>query len=270
MALSKGFPEGEPRHPADDSELAEQVTRALEQWSNAPHPEEPSGPTAAELRAQLADDDLRLAILAEVDASAAERRLTRARELSGAFPDGAPRRPSEEDELTQQVANALAAWDARPDVSGTSVCDLRRQLNEIDKELAETSRGGLATLLRAIVRWFARLLGFAPRASGPEISDLAERRRVLEREIEDATGSRKLRAPSATQLAAPGCRTVRPMHSCGPCTSGSGRAPSRWARPTQGSKTGNNCSESLVSRGSMTSKPMPAVSRAKQGPAPQS
>ena len=186
-ALSESFLDGEPRHPADDSELAEQVTRALEQWSNAPHPEEPSGPTAAELRAQLADEDLHLAVLVEVDASAVEERLARARELSAAFPDGAPRRASEEDELTQEVANALAAWDARPSVSGTPISELRRQFNETDQELAGASRVGLAGFLRAIVQWFARLFGLAPRASGPEHSDLTERRRVLEREIEDAT-----------------------------------------------------------------------------------
>ena len=139
-ALSESFLDGEPRHPADDSELAEQVTRALEQWSNAPHPEEPSGPTAAELRAQLADEDLHLAVLVEVDASAVEERLARARELSAAFPDGAPRRASEEDELTQEVANALAAWDARPSVSGTPISELRRQFNETDQELAGASR----------------------------------------------------------------------------------------------------------------------------------
>ena len=216
-ALSESFLDGEPRHPADDSELAEQVTRALEQWSNAPHTEEPSGPTAAELGAQLADDDLRLAILAEVDASAAERRLTRARELSGAFPDGAPRRPSEEDELTQEVANALAAWDARPDVSGTPVSHLRAQLDEIELARADTSRGGLAGLLRAIFRWFARLLGLGSRESEPERSVLAERRRVLEREIEDAT--RVEEAASAVRNAArsaglpdgsPGCTRAVP------------------------------------------------------------
>ena len=185
--LNAAFPEGEPRHPADDSELAEQVTRALEQWSNAPHPEEPEGPSVSDLRAELADEDLRLAILAEVDASAAERRLTRARELEAAFPDGAPRRPSEEDELTQQVANALAAWEARPAASGTPVGDLRRQLNALDQELADAPRGGLSAVLRAVVRWFARLLGLAPRASGPELSDLAERRRAVEREIDEAS-----------------------------------------------------------------------------------
>ena len=186
-ALSEGFPEGEPRHPADDSELAEQVTRALEQWSNAPHPEKPSGPTATELQAQLADEDLHLAVLARVEASAAEERLARARELSAPFPDGPPRRPSEEDELTQEVANALAAWDARPDVSGTPVSDLRAQLDEIEQARADTSRGGLAGLFRAIFQWFARLLGLGSRESEPERSDLAGRRGRIEREIADAT-----------------------------------------------------------------------------------
>ena len=270
MALSKGFPEGEPRHPADDSELAEQVTRALEQWSNAPHPEEPSGPTAAELGAQLADDDLRLAILAEVGASAAERRLTRARELSGAFPDGAPRRPSEEDELTQQVANALAAWDARPDVSGTPISDLRAQLDEIEQARADTSRGGLAGLVRAIFQWFARLLGFAPRASGPEISDLAERRRVLEREIEDAT--RVEEAASAVRNAARSAglpdgspdALVRSLHEWQRArTEQMGETDARLEDWQQLQRVlGEQRLDDL--------EPMPAVSGAKQGPAPQS
>ena len=185
--LSEAFPEGEPRHPADDSELAEQVTRALEQWSNAPHPEEPVGPTAGELRAQLADEDLHLAILAEADASAAEGRLARAHELSAAFPDGAPRRPSEEDELSLEIANALAAWEARPAVSGRPISDLRRQLDELDQGLAATQNGGLLGLLRSIIHWFARLFGRDPQGSEPDNTDLVERRRTVERDIEDAT-----------------------------------------------------------------------------------
>ena len=193
-AVSEAFPEGEPHHPADDSDLAERVTRALEQWNNALQPEEPEGPTVTELQAELAHEDLRLAIVAEVDASAAERRLARARELQAAFPGGAPRRPSEEDKLTQQVANALAAWDARPPASGTPVSELRRQLKEIDQEPADTPRGGLAALLRSIVRWFARLLGLAPRASGPAPSDPAERRRAIGREIDEASRVEEARA----------------------------------------------------------------------------
>ena len=185
--LTAAFPEGEARHPADDSDLAEQVTRALERWNNALQPGEPEGPTVTELRAELADEDLRLAIVAAVDAAAAERRLTRARELEAAFPDGAPRRPSEEDALSQQVANALAAWDARPAASGTPIGDLRSQLNEIDQRPADTPRGGFAAILRTIARWFARLLRLAPRASGPALSDLAESRRAIERQIDETS-----------------------------------------------------------------------------------
>ena len=185
--LSAAFPGGEPLHPADDSELAEWVTRALEQWNSAPQPEEPEGPTATELQAQLTDEDLRLAIVAAADASAARQRLIRARELSANFPDGGgPRRPSEEHELTQEVAMALAAWDARPAVGGTPISELRRRLSEIDQEGADTPRGGLVAFLRATVRWFARLLRLAPRSSGPGHPDLAERRR-LERDIDDAS-----------------------------------------------------------------------------------
>ena len=185
--LSAAFPEGEPRHPADDSELAEQVTKALERWDSAPHPEGPEGQTATELQGHLAEQDLGLAIVSEVEASAAEEQFALARELSASFLDGAPKRPSEEDELAQQVARSLATWDARPMVSCTPISELRRQLNEIDQELAGAPSRGLAALLRAIVRWFARLLGLAPRASRSERSELAERRRGIEREVDDAS-----------------------------------------------------------------------------------
>ncbi|MDE2695532.1 MAG: hypothetical protein OXH97_03330 [Chloroflexota bacterium] len=185
--LSEAFPEGEPRHPADDGELAEQVTRALEQWSNAPHPQEPSGPTADELRLQLAEEDFGLAILAEADAAALEERLARAHELSAAFPDGAPRRPSEEDELTQEVANSIAAWENRPTVSGTPVSELRTQLDELNDAQGATEPGGFIGLLRAIIRWFARLFSADSQEPDPGGIELDERRRNIEREIEDAT-----------------------------------------------------------------------------------
>ena len=185
--LSAAFPGGEHRHPADDSELAEQVMKTLEHWSRTPHPEEPEGPTVTELQGQLAEEDLRLAIIAGAEASAAGERFARARELSENFPDGAPRRPSREEALTQEVARALATWDARPVLSGTPISKLRRQLNEVDHELAGGQSGGLAALLRAIVQWFARLLGLATRASGPERTELLERRRGIEREIDDVS-----------------------------------------------------------------------------------
>ena len=179
--------EGEPRHPADDGDLAERVARALEQWSNTPHPEETTGPTAAELRTRLAAEDLDLAVLAARDVSLAEERLARARELSASFPEGPPRRPSEEDELTQEVANAIAVWNARPAVSGTPIEELRDRLSEIDKEAGRGPRGGFAGWLGAIVHWIARLLRLAPPESGPARSDLGERRQRIEREIGDAT-----------------------------------------------------------------------------------
>ena len=185
--LSTVFPNGEPSHPADDSEIAEQVAKALDHWTSAPHPEKPDGPNVTELQRQLAEEDLQLAIAAEASASAAEERLRHARKLSANFPDGAPRRPSDEDELTQEVARALATWDARPTVSGTPISELRNQLKEIEQELAGARSRGLAALLRRIVQWFARLLGLAPRASAPKRSGLHERRRGIEREIDDTS-----------------------------------------------------------------------------------
>ena len=127
------------------------------------------------------------AALAETAAESAEQRLARARKLSASFPGGAPRRPSEEDELAQEVARSLATWDARPVVSGTPISELQRQLNDVDQELAGPPRRGLVALLRAIVRGFARLLGLTPRVSRPEGSELAERRRRIEMEIDDVS-----------------------------------------------------------------------------------
>ena len=185
--LSSAFPNGEPRHPADDSEIAERVTKALDHWTSAPHPEKPDGPNVNELQRQLTEEDFQLAIAAEADASAVEERLRRARKLSANFLDRAPRRPSDEDELTQEVARALATWDARPTVSGTPISELRSQLKEIEQELAGARSRGLAALLRRIVQWFARLLGLAPRASAPKRSGLHERRCGIEREIDDTS-----------------------------------------------------------------------------------
>ena len=185
--LSSDFPDGEPRHAADDSELAERVTKVLEIWNNAPHPERPQGPIVSELQRQLAEEDLRLAIAFGAEASDAEIRLQRARELSANFTQGPPRRPSEDYELVQEVAGALATWDARPTVSGTPISELRDQLREVDQKLAGTRNRGIVALFRAIVNWFARLLGLAPRASDSERSELAGRRSSIEREIDDTS-----------------------------------------------------------------------------------
>ena len=186
-ALRKAFPDGEPRHAADDAELAEQVTRALAVWDSTPRPEEPGGPPVTELREELAAEDLGLAVVAEAEASAAERRLVRARALSAGFPDGAPRRPSEEDDLTREVARAIAVWDACPPVSGTPISELRRHLDEIDRERVGRPRGGLGGFVGAIVRWLARLFGLTRRPSRPDGAEATERRSSIEREIADAS-----------------------------------------------------------------------------------
>ncbi len=185
--LAESFPDGEPHHPADDQGLAEQILKALEHWNSAPHPKEPEGPTVKELQGQLADEQLRLAILAEVETLAAERRFALASEISANFPGGAPRRPGEEDELAQEVALALATWDTRPMVSGTTVDELKRQLEEIEPRPTASSRGGLGATIRTILRWLGRLLRFGRAAPGSDDSELAERRHIIEREIDNAT-----------------------------------------------------------------------------------
>ncbi len=185
QTLLESFPDGEPLQPADDSDLADQVSRALGRWDRAPEPEEPKGRSVDELQGLLASEDLGLAILAELDAEAAEERATAARELSAAFPDGAPRRPSEEAELVQAVASALAIWEARPAVSGTPIEELEEQRREIDQQLPAPSSGGVRGILRAILRWFARLFGLARPAPELAPSDLAERRRTIQGEIDD-------------------------------------------------------------------------------------
>lgn len=54
------------------------------------------------------------AALIEQEAVQAERRLQRARELSGQFPEGAPRQLPERDEVAEQVTAALTTWKSRP------------------------------------------------------------------------------------------------------------------------------------------------------------
>ena len=184
--LTQEFPEGEPPYAADDSGLAEQVVRALEHWNDSPSPDVPQGPTMQELQVQLDDENLRLAVLAEIEALAAAERLNHARELSAKFPEGAPRRLSEDNELAQAVTRALAIWDARPIVGGKLIDELRLELDELDQQLTPAVGGGLGAMLRAIMQWFARLFGLAPRVSEQNRSELAERRIRIEREINDA------------------------------------------------------------------------------------
>ena len=75
-------------------------------------------------------------VAAAVEANA---RLQQAQALHANFPEGAPRRPSENDNLVRQVVNALAAWDQRPNVhalEGETIPVLEARLAEVDLYLA--------------------------------------------------------------------------------------------------------------------------------------
>ena len=72
-------------------------------------------------------------------AAAADARLRQARVLHANFPAGAPRRPSEDDDIVRQVASALAAWEQRPGVhepEGETIPALEARLTEADLHLA--------------------------------------------------------------------------------------------------------------------------------------
>ena len=72
-------------------------------------------------------------------AAAADARLRQARALHANFPEGAPRLPSENDNLVRQVASALAAWEQRPSVhepEGETIPALEALLAEADLHLA--------------------------------------------------------------------------------------------------------------------------------------
>lgn len=68
------------------------------------------------------------------DAREWEARASRARELSGQFPDGAPASLVEDNELAERVAAATSAWENRPSVpepQGPSSEELQRELEAL-------------------------------------------------------------------------------------------------------------------------------------------
>ena len=72
-------------------------------------------------------------------ASEAQARLRNARELHAQFPTGAPRRPSQNDNVVAQVASALTTWNQRPSVpepEGQTIPALEAQLTKINVHLA--------------------------------------------------------------------------------------------------------------------------------------
>ena len=92
-------------------------------------------------RARDAERRLGFARAARGAAVAAEAvaRLRRARELHAHFPRGAPRRPSQNDNLVRQVASALTTWNQRPSVhepEGETIPALEARLTEANLDLA--------------------------------------------------------------------------------------------------------------------------------------
>ena len=96
-----------------------------------------------ELDQRTRDTEKRLSVaraaLAAAAASEAMVRLQRAQDLHAHFPKGAPRRPSQNDNLVQQVASAITTWNQRPSVykpEGETIPALESQLVETNLHLA--------------------------------------------------------------------------------------------------------------------------------------
>ena len=96
-----------------------------------------------ELDQRTRDAEKRLSVaraaLAAAAASEAIVRLRRAQDLHAHFPRGAPRRPSQNDNLVQQVASAITTWNQRPSVhepEGETILALEARLTETNLHLA--------------------------------------------------------------------------------------------------------------------------------------
>ena len=195
--LHAHFPRGAPRRPSQNDSLVRQVASALTTWNQRPSVHEPQGETIPALEARLTEANLDLAVNAERTAREVEERLGRARELNARFPHGRPRRPSEDDQLVQQITSALSGWESRPEVhvpAGPTVAELKQDLACVEAQLGEETgasathgahdaSGGLfITLFRAIGTFLAalfRLLGGRRR----EPSMQPEKRQALEERL---------------------------------------------------------------------------------------
>ncbi len=96
-----------------------------------------------ELDKQARDAEKRLGVAraacAAAEASGAKLRLQRARELHAHFSRGAPRRPSQNDNLVRQVVSAITTWNQRPSVhepEGETRPALEARLTETNLHLA--------------------------------------------------------------------------------------------------------------------------------------
>ena len=76
---------------------------------------------------------------AAATANEAASRLQEALKLNAHFPEGPPRRPSQDEALVRQVASAIARWNQRPTVNepeGVAISTLEARLSEIDLLMA--------------------------------------------------------------------------------------------------------------------------------------
>ena len=108
-------------------------------------------------RARDAERRLGVARAARGAAVAAEAvaRLRRARELHAHFPRGAPRRPSQNDNLVRQVASALTTWNQRPSVhepEGETIPALEVLLTEANLHLAANAERAARKVERRLGR----------------------------------------------------------------------------------------------------------------------
>ena len=153
LRLSLGYANSAPspsvareRRPNRLGSQREQVRRAerqLEQAQDAHEQYLTSWMNVDELDQRARDSEQRLGVARAARgaavASEAVARLRRARELHAQFPRGAPRRPSQNDNLVRQVASALTTWNQRPSVQepeGETIPALEARLAEASLRLA--------------------------------------------------------------------------------------------------------------------------------------
>ena len=124
----------------------EQVRRAERRLEQAQHEHQEyltRWMNVDELDQRTRDAEKRLSVaraaLAAAAASEAMVRLRRAQDLHAHFPRGAPRRPSQNDNLVLQVASAITTWNQRPSVhkpEGEPILALEAQLISTNLHLA--------------------------------------------------------------------------------------------------------------------------------------
>ncbi len=102
------------------------------------------------------------ALIAEEDAADAERHAERGAELQSHFPGGAPRPTVEDDHLFNQVADALARWQALPGATppaGKTVEELEREAAELVASPIEAGAAASAAEPAGASEWALSLGG---------------------------------------------------------------------------------------------------------------